>query len=115
MIILHAGFLDNRLLLWGESPPEATTRPAPRHGRKARGVSLHVSPFDAGAPRLISALEYAGVLVSRKKARTETAVVWLPTSGDVPVPSSPLVAETPDGSRPVHPFPLDRHGIAAVS
>jgi SNF2 family DNA or RNA helicase len=95
MIILHAGFLDNRLLLWGEAPAHAAPRPAPRHGRKARGVSLHVSPFDAGAPRLISALESAGMPVRGKKARMETAVVWLPTSGDVPLPSSPLVAEIP--------------------
>jgi SNF2 family DNA or RNA helicase len=95
MIILHAGFLDNRLLLWGESPAEAIAGPAPRPRRKAKAIRPQASPFDAGAPRLMSALEHAGVLVSRRKARMETAVAWLPTRGDVPLPSSPLVAEIP--------------------
>src|SRR2546427_122865 len=30
MIILHAGLEDGRLLLWGESPPGAIDRSAPR-------------------------------------------------------------------------------------
>ena len=95
MIILHAGFLEDRWLLWGESPDEAAGRPAPRPRRKAKAIRPQVSPFDAGATRLISALESAGVPVPPKKARTETAVAWLPTSGGVPVASSPLVAEIP--------------------
>jgi SNF2 family DNA or RNA helicase len=117
MIILHAGFLDNRLLLWGESPADAIAGPAPTRGRKAKVVRLQASPFDAGTARLLSALESAGVPVHRQRARTETAVVWLPTSGEVPVPSSPLVAEAPDASAPstlspwtvtVLPLPAER-------
>ncbi len=100
MIIFHAGFLDNRLLLWGESPAEAIAVSAPRPRRKAKAVRPQPSPFDAGATRLISALESAGVPVRGKRARTETAVVWLPTSGEVPVASSPLVAKAPDASAP---------------
>jgi SNF2 family DNA or RNA helicase len=96
MIVLHAGFLDHRLLLWGESPAQATAGPAPRPRRKAKAIRPRASPFDAGPTELISALEIAGVPVRGKRARTETAVAWLPTSGDVPVPSSPLVAEIPD-------------------
>lgn len=98
MIILHAGFLDHRLLLWGESPAEAIARPALRLRRKAKAVCPRASPLDAGPTELISALESAGVPVRGKRARAETAVVWLPTSRGVPVPSSPLVAEAPDRS-----------------
>ena len=96
MIVLHAGFLDNRLLLWGESPAEATARPAAGCRRKAKVLRPQASPFDAGATGLISALERAGVPFPTKRARTEAAIVWLPTSGDVPVPSSPLISGIPD-------------------
>ena len=95
MIILHAGFLDNKLLLWGESPAEVTATPATKPGRKAKAASPPASPFDAGAARLISALESAGAPLPRKKARTETAVAWLPTSGGAPMASSSLIAEIP--------------------
>jgi SNF2 family DNA or RNA helicase len=97
MIILHAGFLDNRLLLWGESPAQATTKPMPRRGRRA-GATPPVSPFDAGAAGLISALEGARAPLPSRGKRTETAIAWLPTRGDVSVPSSPLIAEVPEAS-----------------
>ncbi len=100
MIILHAGFLDNRLLLWGECPTEAIAGPAPRPRRKAKAIRPQASPFDAGATRLISALEGAGLPANGKRERTDTAIVWLPSSGNMPVPSSPLVAEAPDASPP---------------
>ena len=95
MIILHAGFLENKLLLWGESPAATTVSRAPGRGRKRKDVRQQVSPFDAGATRLLSALESAGVPGLPKKPRTETALAWLPTSGGVPVASSPLIAEIP--------------------
>jgi SNF2 family DNA or RNA helicase len=96
MIILHAGFLDNRLLLWGESAAQAAPRSAPGRGRKSKVVRPQASPFDAGATGLLSALERAGVPVPGRRERTENAIAWLPTKGDAPVPSSPLVAEIPD-------------------
>jgi hypothetical protein len=105
MIILHAAFLENKLLLWGESPAEATARPVARRGRKGKVVRPRAFPFDAGATPLTSALESAGVLVSGRKARTETAIAWLPTNGNVPVPSSPLIAEIPDSPASITLFP----------
>ena len=95
MIILHAGLLEDRWLLWGESPDEAAGRPVPRPRRKAKAIHPQASPYDAGATRLLSALESAGVPGLPKKPRTETALAWLPTSGGVPVASSPLIAEIP--------------------
>ena len=100
MIILHAGFLDNRLLLWGESPAKTAAKPAARRGRKTNGVRPQASPFDAGTTALISALERAGLPVPATKAGTIPAVAWFPTAGDMPVPSSPLVAQVPDPSTP---------------
>ncbi|MBI4573584.1 MAG: DEAD/DEAH box helicase [candidate division NC10 bacterium] len=95
MIILHAGFLQDRLLLWGESPPEAEKGPAPVRGRRAKTGRPQASPFDAGAARLMSALECMGDSVPSKKMHAETAIAWLPTRGGLPAPSSPLIGETP--------------------
>ena len=121
MIVLHAGFFEDRLLLWGESPPETTGSRAPGRGRKAKAIRPQASPFDAGATRLISALEGAGLPVHGKRAPTDTAVVWLPSSGNMPVASSPLVAEAPDASAPpalspwsVTVFPLSLEEAVAL-
>ena len=70
MIILHAGFLDNTLLLWGESPAEGTIGPTPGRRRTAKVPLPKAFSYDAGAMRLIAALESAGVPVPPKKART---------------------------------------------
>jgi len=100
MIILHAGFLDERPLLWGESPLKGTARPASRRGGKTKAGRPQAFPFDAGATRLLSALERAGVSAPGGGERIETAIAWLPTVGGAPVPSSPLIAEIPDSSTP---------------
>jgi len=104
MIVLHAGFLDNRLLFWGESPAQETRGRASWRGSKAK-ARPPVSPFDAGAPGCISALERAGFLTPGKQAHVETVVAWLPTASGVPVASSPLIAEPPDGTAPTPLFP----------
>ena len=108
MIVLHAGLLDNRFLVWGESPAESASpaqsaspaaRRRPRGARARRATPL---PYDAGRAALAAALaEVVPDLVNgesggRKPTRCFTqAVVWLPTVADEPVASSPLVAEPP--------------------
>jgi SNF2 family DNA or RNA helicase len=95
MLILHAGLLDGRFLVWGEAsaPPEGT--PAPR-GRKPRG-QVRPLPFAAAAPALAAALRPG----PPQKDATERVAVWLPTVGGKPVASSPLVAEPPgNGAAP---------------
>ena len=107
MIILHAGFLDHRLLLWGESPARVATGPTPHRGRKPK-ASAPVFPADAGAAGLAASLEQAGVPVQGRQTRAGSVIVWLPTKGDRPVPSSPLVAEAPDsgGSPALSPWTI---------
>ncbi|HSB72286.1 MAG TPA: SNF2-related protein [Candidatus Methylomirabilis sp.] len=95
MIALHAGFLDRRLWLWGESSAEGAEGATPHRGRKAK-ASPPVFPFDAGAARLAAVLEEAGVAVRDRPKHRATAIAWLPTTGGSPVPSSPLVAGPPD-------------------
>jgi SNF2 family DNA or RNA helicase len=105
MIILHAGFLDNRLLLWGEAPGDTADSPSPRRRARVRVGSATASPFDAGKGRLTSALETAGVQAPAGKMGPRAAVAWLPTANGAPLPSSPLVGGSPDSSGTPGLFP----------
>lgn len=94
MIVLHAGWLDQRLWLWGESPRAERPTPARRPRRPARATAPGVSPYDAGAEVLGAALPHAGL--SRVPAKAYARVVaWLPSVGAGPLGGSPLVAEPP--------------------
>ena len=95
MIVLHAALCDQRLAIWGESPPEECSAPAGKRGRMRLTPSAPRLPYDAGAASLREALEQAGIAAPSRKKRVETAVVWLPSVGKHPIPSSPLVADRP--------------------
>lgn len=89
MIVLHAGFQQGRLLLWGEAPAQPK---APRRRGRSHPPSL---PYDAGAERLSAALTQAGVGLAMGKKHIEHVIAWLPTVGDQPLASSPLIAQSP--------------------
>src|SRR5262249_7093883 len=95
MIILHAGVLDGGLFVWGETPAEAGA-PVRRRGRKPKQPQAAPSPYDAGALPLGEAL--ADVLPTRpvQPGDWQDGVLWLPTVGGRPVPSSPLIADPPE-------------------
>ena len=101
MIILHAGVLDRKLLLWAETnikEPDTITVKKPRQKSNPRTRSAIPSPleYDAGAERLLAALEEIGLdrKIHRKTLRPMT--IWLPTVDNQPVPSSALIAEPPE-------------------
>ncbi len=108
MILLHAGVCDNRLLLWAEmSPkePEELEHSSRQGGAKPRARmpaprarSQRPLPYDAGKDGLAAALEQAGLGISTTKGQTEATIAWLPTLGDQPIASSPLIAEPPRAS-----------------
>ena len=89
MLILHAGIAENGLLLWGEAPPPEGA--AARHGEAAPNQA---SPYDAGAERLRAALRQMNQ-PEPTGGRPGAAVVWLPTAGGRPLPSSPVVSPPP--------------------
>src|SRR4051812_27347864 len=104
MIVLHAAFLADRLVLWGEVPPDPSAPPP----RRRAGVKAKMPkrsgperlPFDAEAAGLIEALREAVPGIAADTEDVEPWVAWLPTVGGQPVASSPLVAEPPaNGSR----------------
>ena len=89
MFILHAGYYQAQLLLWGEQS-EAVTRSV-RRGRRRQEALL---PFAAGEDALYDAL--AGVGVQATPA-ARAATLWLPTIAGRACPSTPLIAELPSG------------------
>jgi hypothetical protein len=93
VVVLHAGWREGRLLLWGEAPGGGARRPAAGRGRGARRVEPYA--FDAGAAAL-GAVKAAGVQVAAKAPGAFTA--WLPAVAGEVIPSSALVGEAP-GSR----------------
>lgn len=99
MIIIHAGFLDYQLWLWGEAPAETAPEAPARRGRKTSAKSKPKNqnrlPFDAGDERLLAALNEVVSGLKMNKSDVETATVWLPTADGQPVASSSLIAEPP--------------------
>jgi SNF2 family DNA or RNA helicase len=95
MIILHAGALEDRFLLWGEEPIEDEAASKARKGGKTKGARAEPYPFDAGFTGLSAALKGAGLHLKVRKRRIQSAITWIPTKGSNPLASSPLIAEPP--------------------
>lgn len=93
MIVLHAGWYGNRLELWGEKAPERSITPP-----KIRRGAVPLSPYDAGFAELSTACLDTGVDFFKESPASKTRFIWLPSTDSLPLPSSPLIAETPDDS-----------------
>ncbi|MBP1722973.1 MAG: Helicase, family, partial [Deltaproteobacteria bacterium] len=100
MIVLHVGVGDNNFCLWGETPLKLEDPLGRRLGDRRRkqnaGKSPLPNPYDAGAAGLCSALKESGFRFKAGKSSAESMILWLPTSGIRPVPSSPLISDPPD-------------------
>jgi SNF2 family DNA or RNA helicase len=99
VIIIHAGFLDHQLWLWGEAPVESSPEAPGRRGRKSSAKSNSKKnnrlPFDAGVERLLGALKEVVSGLKMTEDDVEAATVWAPTVEGRPVASSALIAEPP--------------------
>ncbi|MBI5522169.1 MAG: DEAD/DEAH box helicase [Desulfarculus sp.] len=95
MIILHAALVGEEFQLWSETPP-LTDAPSPKgKGKSSKTPATPMSPFDAGAKSLKAALGQMGLGLKLPAKRWREAIVWLPSKGRAPIPSSPLIAESP--------------------
>lgn len=90
MIILHAGLIEGRLLLWGEK-----TVPVPSPARRGRNRAPRFLPFAAGIDDLAAVLSALLSDWQRPRRGSQPAYLWLPTVQRQPVASSPLIAEPP--------------------
>src|SRR5882672_8962696 len=100
MIILHAGFFDHQLWLWGEAPARTVLETPARRGRKATAKARKRErlPFDAGGDGLLAALNEVVSGLKMGKDDVGTATIWLPAVDGQPVASSPLIAEPPSSN-----------------
>lgn len=114
MIILHAGFWESSLLLWGEVPAGGTTSRAKRRRPKAETPPADPLPYGAGKGALLEALRETGYEYKPHHKDLKESVAWLPTLNGRPLASSPLVSEEsqPSEAANLHPWavtalPLD--------
>ncbi len=97
MIILHAGWLNHGLLLWGEMPAKRPPRSPARKGQNPNNRKPQPYCYGAGIDSLASSLQQ--LLPLKPSANyAQKAITWLPTITGQPIPSSTLIAET-DGAR----------------
>jgi SNF2 family DNA or RNA helicase len=112
MIVLHAGFLEDWLLLWGERPAAAESGAIRRPRSNAPRHYVH----DAGAAALMEALQAAGVAFKPAARHIQELTVWLPTQGEHPVPSSGLIGEPPESAveNTLAPWSISAYPLLAV-
>ncbi len=94
MIILHGCVVSEQFHLWGETPP-AKPESKPAKSRQVKEPRLKPWPFAAPADQLSSALPNRSP--ARPAVHAQQVVVWLPIASGRPIPSSPLIADWPDG------------------
>jgi superfamily II DNA or RNA helicase len=92
--ILHASFVDDRLVIWGEHATGERQPPLTTRRRRPAAAAARLHPFAASDVVLKAALPWLLPTQARAKGRR---TVWLPTLGPAPMPSSPLLGETPTG------------------
>ena len=101
MIILHAGFQEKHLLLWGETAlTETQAKAKPARVSKKSSAKAPKLIYDVGADGLLTALSefFSGVKI--EKSEFENVTVWLPTVDGQPLASNVLIAEPPESKSP---------------
>lgn len=112
MILLHAAFIRNSLLIWGETSAAELPVVQRRRGRPPKHPRPDPFPFDAGADRLRSALSAASLLDDPSIGDAITAYIHLPRRSGIPIPSSPLIAELPESPDGIE---IGQYTVAAVA
>jgi hypothetical protein len=94
MIIVHATVHEDRMFVWGESSQDEHPC-ARRKTSKSNHESGKVKrcPFDAGRENLVSVFSEIVVQFKPNAKRFTDLTAWLPTKGDRPIPSSPMIAD----------------------
>src|SRR5262245_48933399 len=96
MIVIHAGFLDDRLCIWGETPLSNSPLSSPGNKRtasNARRQRPKPLPYDAGSAGLLAGLDGVVSGLCKNESDPVVSAIWLPTIDNQPVPSSPMIAE----------------------
>ncbi|MEX2607151.1 MAG: hypothetical protein WD708_07365, partial [Kiritimatiellia bacterium] len=97
MIILHASYADHQLHIWGEKPVDDLEGASKNKGKKSPALF----PYDAGEDTLKEILSETLFDRSIRRQEAEMRTVWLPTSGQTAIASSPLLSKNPVAHRDV--------------
>jgi len=97
MIILHAGFHNNRFLLWAEKKIEEEIKIKKRRGKRPKNPRPKLLPYDAGLQCVLEAFKKANIHFGAAKSKDApgTAVAWIPTVNKFPIPSSSIIYDIP--------------------
>jgi SNF2 family DNA or RNA helicase len=87
MIILHAGLLNDQVILWAEDSSAAHKFLAEPSRRRSR-ASRH--PYSASHAQVVSAVDQSADFAAMDAGRVATVQAWLPSTNEMPVPSSRL-------------------------
>ncbi|MBI4776318.1 MAG: DEAD/DEAH box helicase [Deltaproteobacteria bacterium] len=98
MIVLHMGVYAGLPFLWSEAPTGSFDATGPTTGKKTRQRKLGRYPFDPGLSFLAESLIHAsaGFRLDPYEESGTRASFWAPSTGGGPIPSSELIAESPD-------------------
>lgn len=117
MLILHASFHEHRLFLWGEQTTDAPRTTSAADVPEPANPRVETFPYDPGRERIKEVLERAGIRPSETpppqkdpqddegQQTSGCKIAWLPGQGNVPIPSSPLIATPPSEDIPTHLSP----------
>lgn len=94
MRILHAAFHKGCLRFWAESAPQEALAPD-------QPATAARYPYRTDSAALRDCLRQAGLSLPTDGPAASEQIIWLPTQGGVPLPSSPLVAEPPKSRKPL--------------
>ena len=97
MIILHASYADHHLHFWGEKPVDDLEGASKARGKKSPALF----PYDAGEETLKEILTETLFDRSIRRQEADMRTVWLPTTGQTAIASSPLLSKNPVAHRNV--------------
>ncbi len=97
MIILHASYADHHLHFWGEKPVDDLEGSSKSRATKKAAIF----PYDAGEETLKEILCETLFDRSIRRQEADLRTVWLPTSGETAIASSPLLSKNPTAHRDV--------------
>ncbi|RTL34896.1 MAG: DEAD/DEAH box helicase [Candidatus Melainabacteria bacterium] len=89
MIILHAGLLNDEVVLWAEESFPAQKFTSLDVVKRGRRGGRH--PYACSYAKLLQAIDPAAVPAEMDTCRAATVQVWLPSTEQLPVPSSRLL------------------------
>lgn len=93
MIVLHAGLLNDQVIIWAE---EQVSLRAFGDAKQTKRARKNRHPFSAPYARILSAIEQSALPEEMDSSRVATIQAWLPSAENFPVPSSRLLCTDDD-------------------